>query len=155
MKPDQFFPLLSGVRFEKRIYMDVKAVATYGELRFMLNDFTHGGEPKYFLNVAKLENPDDLVGLNVGHPIAIDPTVVASADQRAGELALDENASQLMVIAHVLTTDSVEDKMRAKPGGLPDEMREFFSRLRSMDERTQLSDALGGTDVKANRRSRL
>lgn len=135
--------------------MDVKAVATYGDLRFMLNDFTYGGKPNFYLNIAQLEGPDDLVGLHVGHPISIEPAIVGAADARAQKLALSSDETQLMVVAYVLTTDSIKQKLSAKPGGLPIQMADFFAQLDIIEEKSHFLATVPSADVKAVKSSRL
>lgn len=152
MKPPRFLPLLSPRPFAKTVFMDVTAVATFGSLRFMLHDFASSGEePNYYLNVAELESEEDLIGLNVGHPIKIEPGIVRAGLEAARLEGLDDERRQLMVIAHVLCGDRIEEKLAEKKGGLPPEMDGFFATMRSLDEAEAIESLVAppSSDIKA------
>lgn len=153
MSYEILYPLLSQIKFEIIIFMDIKAIGTIGLMRFMLNDYTYDGAPNFYLNIAELESENDLVGLNVGHPINIDPKIVEEAESIARVQMLNPDETQLMIISYVLTKDRIEAKLGEKRGGCPKEMSHIFSILKSSDEKAILAQISNKskTDVKALR----
>lgn len=157
MLHNTLYPLLSQVEFEKRVFMDIKAVGAIGLLRFMVNDYSHGGDPDFYLNISELESEKDLVGLHVGHPIKLEPKIIEEAEADAKGRGLDPVKTQLLIVAHVLAKDRIREKLSEKRGGCPPEMNHIFAMLKSMDERALLSEISKAPemDVKAKPRTGL
>lgn len=142
MNPDDLFSAIGNDSWDERIIVDVRAASTVCGLRLILNDFTYLSPPQYFLNINKPETPIDPMGLHVGQPVKIDPSVVDEALKIAVNRNLGDADTQKLIISHVLCFGEIESEMIKKIGACPPEITEMFRSLRAVDEREKIGKIL-------------
>lgn len=148
--------LLQPGKFAKTRYMSVCAVATFKQVRFMLNDFSAGESSEFILNIVQLKNDDDKKGRHIGQPIEIDPAIIKTAISEADSRGLDLAKAQCLIISHVLVYGDVQDKLRKECGSCPSLIKQVFLELNAENEKGELGEYVSelSADVKAHQRGR-
>lgn len=116
MNPDHLISAIGNDSWDERIIVDVRAASTVCGLRLILNDFTYLNPPQYFLNISKPETPSDPMGLHVGQPVKINPSVVDEALRIAADRSLGDTGTQKLIISHVLCFGEIKSEMIKKIG---------------------------------------
>ncbi len=149
----QVEPLLVARKGAKTKFMGVMCLAQMNQLRFQVLDFSiEGHPPEYGFAMTWHRDERDVWGKHVGETVSIPSQLIDDAKASAKQDGLDDEQTQVRVVAFVLAQGGLAQRLREKCGRVPTEVSKILvPRLKALREVGELEQAIARTRVLAAR----